>query len=520
MSFVFITLLWFPIFHSAVLISSDPCDSSTYDSWDFSGGYFASPQTYNCPGSNAECLGVWGAGYGTKTFDLSDYHDIYLHIDITHRLFDEDDYCQILLTCDGSSFPYSKKIDYYDSVPYDNLNVPAPSCADDNAKFAIRIAKSYYETRGTASITCLWADINIYGTRYTPSPTAKPTQKPTKPPTLTPPTGSPSGSPTTGTPTTPSDAPTINPTKTPTFDPTTPTEEPTTGSPTTEPTANPTDNPSVNPTYNPTIEPTHHPSNDPTIEPTHVPTSAPSSTPSVAPTLSPSMTPTIAPSSAPSAAPTLSPSMIPTGSPLSLEEILAHVSVDDRGSHNVAYTLVVFAMLISFFSWLYSKGKCNILRRIPGFDDSDDAQWLNVFTFMVQCFDLYSDIIFSFSLSVYNNEIRNTFYAEQQDKSVIKVLFIASVIFIAVPYLINLLTAVQIITNIQRDDHSSAYTKNFFTQKDKLYTILVLCCGGAVPALELLNCKIFGIAYLNAGISRFSLRKKYSKYRFFLHRYV
>eukprot|EP01083_Nonionella_stella_P015885 44440_1 len=97
---------------------------------------------------------------------------------------------------------------------------------------------------------------------------------------------------------------------------------------------------------------------------------------------------------------------------------------------------------------------------------------------------------------------------------VLEVLFAVSLLFIVLSYVVNLLSAVKIVNKIQRDEQCSLYTKKYFDRNHTGYTLLVLCCGGSVAALALLNSKLCGsgMQCLNAGISRFKWGQ-YAKYR-------
>ena len=139
------------------------------------------------------------------------------------------------------------------------------------------------------------------------------------------------------------------------------------------------------------------------------------------PTISPTLTPTLAP--------TLSPSL----SPLFIEEVMINIKVSDSNSASImAYTLVSFGAFISILALCHSRNCLKCCNKIPGFYDTDDANWISAIIFVVQCFDMYSDAIFSWQLSVYNDNLNHVDYVKDTHQFIMQMLFYSSLLFCVV----------------------------------------------------------------------------------------
>eukprot|EP01083_Nonionella_stella_P022176 61329_1 len=312
--------------------------------------------------------------------------------------------------------------------------------------------------------------------------------------------------------------PTEEPTSAPTTDPTyMPTPNPTTV-PTNDPTTDPTVDPTINPTKDPTNDPTIDPTTNPTYTPTHVPTVNPTIHPSVHPTIDPTLSPTSATMN-PSVSPSNAPSAAPTMSPLDMDEVISDIKdevISYLNSTNLAYVMVLIVGVgfgIALLALIHSAGKCDRFNGMCGIYQCDDANWIGLILFTLQCFDFFSDILFCYNLNHYRYTVALLDYVKDNDRDMMQWLFSASALFIALPYIFNILSAAQILSRISRSEHASNFTKLYFEKNKKLYGVLVLCCGGSIAALELLNSKIFGCNIFNAGISQLELQRKYSKHR-------
>ena len=370
------------------------------------------------------------------------------------------------------------------------------------------------------------------------SPTTEPTTEPTNEPTI----------------------PTINPT----FDPTTePTVEPTTD-PTTEPTLVPTMDPTQEPTticdpyescteclhvnsmvpdcfwhvtyqrcyyYNeldgdeavisdeedctdstettqPTtdpihVEPTIEPTKDPTSLPTLVPTEDPTTDPTNGPTTDPTEDPTIEPT-APTMNPTEQPSSAPTASPLALKMLLK-LRVDDKWkfdefSEYVCFFIIgggVIAVSIAFLIG-HRRNKNGYRYHV------ERQQYLSVILYVLQIIDVVSDICFSFQMNKYkvHGQIDH-----DVDHRVFRLLYTFSFIFVVVPYFLNIVSSVRVVQRITAGDSISEYTKKYFQQNAKLYSVLTIMSGGAFPALKLMNSNFLSLPMFNAGLSELQLER-------------
>ena len=71
----------------------------------------------------------------------------------------------------------------------------------------------------------------------------------------------------------------------------------------------------------------------------------------------------------------------------------------------------------------------------------------------------------------------------------------------------NILSSINITRKIADDPSISEYTKQYFQDKSKFYTICVLFSGGSFRALKFMNSKLFGLPLLSAGLSTVQLHR-------------
>eukprot|EP01083_Nonionella_stella_P238460 835616_1 len=364
-------------------------------------------------------------------------------------------------------------------------------------------------------------------------PSSSPTLSPSALPTLSPslmPSSSPTLSPTNA----PTNAPSFTPTFTPTFSPTSvptlaPTSAPTltpTFYPTLVPTSVPTLAPSLVPSFAPTAAPSRYPTESPTIAPSNIPSFNPSMIPTLAPSKAPSIAPTPAPSMSPLRAPTMNPSQYPTNpptyspsnapsfSPLTVGELVSfHV---DKKSDGVSTKWIIYGLfgaipVLLILIALITK-QCTTAQG----GDVDNQQYLPIFLYFVQLFDLYSDAIFALQLYQYYSFAQFSKYnVSPQDVSTFFMLFVLSMSFTVLPYIANFASSVSIIASIVNNPIISDYTKDYFKNSTSLYSGGVLLSGGSFYTLTLLNSNFLGLDQLSAGLSKMQLQK-FAKHKIYL----
>eukprot|EP01083_Nonionella_stella_P316992 1152286_1 len=265
--------------------------------------------------------------------------------------------------------------------------------------------------------------------------------------------------------------------------------------PTTEPTIEPTLNP-INPTMDPTIEPTLHPSS--------LPTSHPAWIPSHTPIHGPNTRPTFHPFAQPSANPVTStkPTIIPTSkvrvkwiSSTHVHTMKNTYSIIDKPE--AIYILLVFVLLLNICLLICIVNcKYNLNKHKESFR-VDDQKYAPVILYCVQVVDLYSDVVLSVQLYEYHLHSSNALY----------VLFVASIIFILLPYIANFCSSIHIVMNITHNPLIHPFTKQYFGKHSMLYIIGVLLGGGSFGTLQLLNTNLMGIQRLTCGLSTLQLQQ-------------
>eukprot|EP01084_Bolivina_argentea_P161271 280772_1 len=284
----------------------------------------------------------------------------------------------------------------------------------------------------------------------------------------------------------------------PTTDPST---DPTT-EPTNDPSVDPTNYPTNNPTIDPTMQPTDEPTNNPTIDPSMDPTSEPTFNPTFSPSVTPTNAPTYSPISSPTNAPTNSPTKTPTAAPLEVAELLA-INFDDKSRN---FDTIFYIVLVTIPFVLTVGGLILSLDKMPNAITSkllltDNTNYIGVILYFIQIFDMYSDGIFTIQLyqyymfSISNNDINN------ETTNIFYTLFLSTMMFILIPYALNFGSSIRIISEITNSSVINEYTKNYFKENGKLYSVAVLLSGGSFYTLKLINSNWIGIKQFQCGLS-------------------
>eukprot|EP01083_Nonionella_stella_P058537 153266_1 len=175
------------------------------------------------------------------------------------------------------------------------------------------------------------------------------------------------------------------------------------------------------------------------------------------------------------------------------EEVEESFEVSQGTFVSIGVTSCLF--ILALVSYLYSRKYCCFKKTT----DVDDTQYLDVMSYGMQTFDLYTDI--TFSLELYTKymetdvgDIKYTF---------IEFLWIMSLVFICMPYICNLIMA---ITFQSGSRFGSNLTLNFYTQTwfrtyMTVFCLFVMLSGSVFASLQLVNCKVFGLFIFHAGIS-------------------
>eukprot|EP01083_Nonionella_stella_P288803 982725_1 len=183
---------------------------------------------------------------------------------------------------------------------------------------------------------------------------------------------------------------------------------------------------------------------------------------------------------------------------LSSESVVCFRNCDDPSGQETEYvfytslaitgTIILFAM----FAFLFNKGK---FPNLPGFHPVDDAQWLSVIIFAVQFWDFTSDV--NLCVELWGRDL--------SINMLILISAIGSTAFVIIPYLANLIIAINIKkSGIIRNNESA---KTWFQANSAMFGLLVVLTGGCYPALALVSSNIFGLNIMNSGLTLYELGK-------------
>eukprot|EP01083_Nonionella_stella_P126290 382188_1 len=411
-------------------------------------------------------------------------------------------HCNITITAPGPDFYHGSQLESTIVYVYDSndLNLYCESTDSDGGCASLTAQPEKHCIHDVNRSCTLIRNLDLRYTctdeLYCPTdnPTTDPTSEPTRDPT------NPTFAPTTYPTRYPTHDPTADPTLEPTYDPTNdPTVDPTMD-PTTDPTT-PTNNPTIDPTRDPTIDPTIDPTRDPTIDPTIDPTSDPTMDPTRDPTSDPTRDPTTQPTTDPTTSPTVAPSIAPTGHPSSFAELLDGLTISgEAGAGGFQGEMLVTLGLGSLSLF--------ILVLAVFTKRNDDQDYEAVALYLLQCFDLYSDVILAALLYNYYLQAQsNTTVFDEQQIGFLALLCWVCILSAVIPYFLNIFTSIRIIGKLSREKNIPSFTKDYFDSHTSVYALGVLLNGGCYTTLALLNSKLFNLPLFNSGLSMYKLRQ-------------
>lgn len=153
---------------------------------------------------------------------------------------------------------------------------------------------------------------------------------------------------------------------------------------------------------------------------------------------------------------------------------------------------------------IYNRGIC---RRHCNVYTVDDQQIGSVLIFFMQLVDLYSDIILFIQYKLYHNCSKGDDQFPDNISNQLNWLFILSLGFVAVPYFGNLASSMGVIQSIANDKVMSGFTKKYFQNQTKLYSLLVLLSGGSIRSLKLMSSNLLGISKFSSGLSSLQIQQ-------------
>eukprot|EP01083_Nonionella_stella_P087767 244300_1 len=171
-------------------------------------------------------------------------------------------------------------------------------------------------------------------------------------------------------------------------------------------------------------------------------------------------------------------------------------TVDAKTIQNTSYFMLILSVSILFTGFVFSVlGK--MLNGCPN-GKVDNAQWLAPILYSLQVYDLVTDINLSRTIwmnpmmysngNVWTNPI---FWCG-----------IGSVVFLVVPYSLNLLYGIRIKkqTIIKNNEHADTYFVD-----SALFIGLIVMSGGMYPSLLICSSRLFNLELLDAGLSKHEL---------------
>eukprot|EP01084_Bolivina_argentea_P279189 477283_1 len=153
--------------------------------------------------------------------------------------------------------------------------------------------------------------------------------------------------------------------------------------------------------------------------------------------------------------------------------------------------IMILMLFISIFAYLHEQSMCCL----PGGYPSDDTMFYSCLIYGLQMIVLIADINLCCELVLHD---------EFETDLKIKICGILSIIFISVPYIVNLLFGLNIRKYISQENKNAI---SFFKERKYVFLLLIACCGGCFPSLVLLSSGIFGHDAVCSGLMGYEVRK-------------
>lgn len=155
---------------------------------------------------------------------------------------------------------------------------------------------------------------------------------------------------------------------------------------------------------------------------------------------------------------------------------------------------IIFAIIVQIFALVYVKTKTSFRICRVRFYETDVFKYKEFIIFCLQIWDFISDIIFC--RDVYKKHSNNP------KKNNYAIMFYFSLVFIIVPWILNLIQIVNDKQNINQIISKNNYAKLWYMKNKKFLFYLVALTGGLYPSLTMVNSKLFGLQIFNMSLSK------------------
>eukprot|EP01083_Nonionella_stella_P297067 1009058_1 len=170
------------------------------------------------------------------------------------------------------------------------------------------------------------------------------------------------------------------------------------------------------------------------------------------------------------------------------------LNVDEEMDLMLYGTAIVACLIASIGACAFIHNKVDACGKIPGFSVVDDGRFVSVIVFGLQLWDFSSDI----NLAIELWQIQDLF-----DHILLLIAAMGSTAFVLIPYIANLIIASRIKNIIRNNQHA----KGWFQYNTAIFTVLVVLCGGAYPALAVVSSNMFGLNITSSGLTKYELQQ-------------
>jgi len=137
----------------------------------------------------------------------------------------------------------------------------------------------------------------------------------------------------------------------------------------------------------------------------------------------------------------------------------------------------------------------------------DDQDLVAVFSYFLQIIDLWSDIIMWRQFREYEAWSDDDDQIPIDRVEALRYLYILSMVFVMVPYFANIASSMGVVQQIANHKVISGFSKKYFQDRSKLYSLLVLISGGSIRSLQLMNSNFLGLRIFSSGLSSIQMQQ-------------
>eukprot|EP01083_Nonionella_stella_P183017 660193_1 len=159
-----------------------------------------------------------------------------------------------------------------------------------------------------------------------------------------------------------------------------------------------------------------------------------------------------------------------------------------------SFVIITVCAMLSLCAFAHNKQKCCFFKKTA----MDSAIWIVFVVYGLQMIDFASDVNLTMEILFSDR------FALVRVDDTVTICGLLSIVFIVLPYSVNLFFAIRIKRKIPKENKMAI---SYFNSRSLLFVFLMIFCGGCFPALSMVSSGVFGLNQLNSGLTSFELKK-------------